>query len=65
MIHIFISTTAVAQPSAGEKVVFYKVVPIPPDEMLNAGTLEGHLTLLGMAGWHLVGIDHSVYIFSK
>ncbi|MGD0252029.1 MAG: hypothetical protein ABSC01_04975 [Verrucomicrobiota bacterium] len=70
IIHFFTSSVAHAQSDAGEKVVSYKVVAMNPKvsdplEAEDPLVLQGRLTALGMAGWHLVGIDHSFYIFSK
>ena len=67
IIHAFTSSVAFAQPDAADKVVSYKVVSI---DLSSTGSstvpyLEEQLKVQGQSGWHLVAIDHSLYIFSK
>jgi hypothetical protein len=67
IIHALASSVAVAQPAATDKVVSYKVVKmrVNPTEAASDSFIETQLNSYGMAGWHLVAIDHSFYIFSK
>ena len=65
IIHAFSSSIAVAQPAATDKVVSYKVVTMnmSPTEPAAGPFIEQQLASYGMSGWHLVAIDHSLYIF--
>jgi uncharacterized protein YpmB len=67
IIHAFTSSVAVAQPATAGKAVAYKVVKMNVDlsEPASVSFIETQLISYGMAGWHLVAIDHSLYIFSK
>ena len=67
IIHAFTSSVAVAQPVTADKAVAYKVVKMNVDysEPATVSFIENQLIFYGKAGWHLVAIDHSLYILSK